>query len=111
MPLDKVKGEPIDGMPDDYIVVNISKWRNTPLMPQAAEAAADAFIAIGALLPVWFEEDDILVQEYPRSGQIAFLFQRRIRGETHYYPYVYELPKAAIKELVAEGLWTPPTEH
>lgn len=111
MAFDKTKGESIDGMPDDYVVVSVHKWRDTPLLPQAVEAAAEAFQQAGALLPVWIEEDDILVQEYPRTHQIAFLFQRRIRGEEHFYPYVYELPAEAIKELIVSGLWTTPTEH
>ena len=107
MPLNKDAGEHIDGLPGAYRVVPNQKWRESKLFDQAAEEAAKIFAAQGALLPIGFDDDEVLSQEYPSSNQLAFLFVKNIRGQEHFYPYVYALPVEMVAELAAIGRWKP----
>jgi len=111
MPLDKTKGETIEGLGEDYLIAPLSKWIDTPLVEMAAQHAAEAYIKAGALSPISFDEEDILIQEYYREAKVAVVFQRRVRGEEMLYPYVFELPHNLIAELVATGRWKAPTQN
>lgn len=99
------KGEKIQGLDGDFIVSPTSRWTDTPLFEDAAKQAAKSFQASGAMLPIDIRADDVLVQEYPASNKLCFLFVRRIRGHEHYYPYVYDLPPAMVAELKTIGRW------
>lgn len=107
MPLDKINGEKIEGLEGPYRVVKLEKWRFTPLFEQAAQAAADAFHKAGYPLIIGFDEGQILIQEYPRSRQLAMIFVMQIRGKEMLYPYVFALPDELIATLSASGLWQP----
>jgi len=111
MPLDKTKGEEIEGLGSAYVVAPLSKWIDTPLIEMAAQHAAEAYIKAGAMVPISFNEEDILIQEYYRDAKIAVVFQRRVRGEEMLYPYVFDLPHDLIAELVASGRWKSPTQN
>jgi len=99
------KGEKIAGLDGDFIVSPTSRWTDTPLFEDAALNAAKSFQASGALLPIDIKAEDCIVQEYPKSNKLLFLFVRRIRGQEHFYPYVYDLPPAMVAELRTIGRW------
>jgi len=104
MPLNP-KGELIDGLGQQFRVVPNAKWRETRLFEEAAKRAAAAFLKSGALWPIVFEDDDVLIQEYPAERRICVLFIRKIKGKDNLYPWVWELPDQAVKELKALGKW------
>ena len=96
MALDMCRGERIGDMGDDYIVVPVSKWRNTPWFEQAAISATVSFGKVGGkfvYLPnlphPFYRDEDVLVQEYrhpaaldcvPEEGCRAGLL-RTVRGD------------------------------
>lgn len=102
-------GEPIENLGGGYRVVPLAKWADTELWTQAAEAAAQAFVNSGALFPVQFT--DILVQEYPKTNKLCFLFEATVKGKPMFYPYVWSMKKDMIAEFVNTGRWQPHTEH
>jgi hypothetical protein len=106
MPLNREFGEEIEGMPADFVVSDISEWQQyDQLIKDAAKHAADVYVEAGAIMPVVFSADDILVQEYHSTGQVAFLFQRVVNGIEMFVPYVYDLPDDFIAELRTVGRW------
>jgi hypothetical protein len=112
MPLDRERGELIDGLGEKYVVAPLSKWEQTGMLDIAAQHAAKAFIAAGALRgKMRFSEGDVLVQEYHDQAKVAFVFQRRVAGNEMFVPYVFDLPKSMVKELVQQGMWDHPAEH
>lgn len=111
MALNKLIGEQVDGVHGPFRVVPNTKWRETPLFEQAANEAAMAFQRQGALLPITFDDDELVTQEYPRTRQLVMVFSKTIRQAEHYYPYVFDLPHSMIKELRANGRWENIEEH
>lgn len=111
MPLDKVKGEQIGGLGHVYRVVPAAKWRMTSLFESAATAAEEAFTRSGALAPITFDEEEVLVQEYPKAAKLAFVFCKRIRGNEHFYPFVFDLPPQMIADLIVTNKWEPYREQ
>lgn len=105
MALDRKKGEIIEGLGSQFRIVPNGKWRETKLFEEAATRAAAAFLKSGAMWPITFDEDDVLIQEYPADRKIAVLFVKKIRGQEALYPWVWELPDAAVQELAALGKW------
>jgi hypothetical protein len=101
--LDMINGELLGDLGSDYRVVPHEKWIDTNLFTEAGGRAAAAFVASGAIQPITFEQ--ILVQEYPDSGRVAFLFSRRISGKWHYAPVVLALAPHVIAELQMAGRW------
>lgn len=98
-------GEVIEGLGHQFRVVPNSKWRESRLFEEAANRAAAAFLKSGALWPITFDEHEVLVQEYPSDNKIVVLFSKKIRGREELYPWVWELPPQAVKELKALGKW------
>ena len=122
MPLDRTNGEVLDGLPASmHIVVaarelanlsNVltpytvkSKFRTIqkvrPVFDDAVAHALEAFKAAGALSPVRFDEDSVLVQVYPKDRKVAVIFQRTIAGKDHYLTRIYDLPPPVIESLLA----------
>lgn len=99
------KGEVIDGLGTQFRVVPNAKWRETRLFEEAANRAAAAFLKSGALWPISFEDAEVLIQEYPADNKICVLFAKKIKGKESLYPWVWELPEQAVKELKALGKW------
>lgn len=104
MPLNRVAGEPGD-LGNDFRIRPASAWTDTSLFDVACSAAAEAFNASGALSPIRFSADDVMVQEYPTQDKLEFLFVRRIAGQEHFYRYVFDLPPAMVSDLVNSGRW------
>ncbi len=105
MPLNRQTGELIGDLGPHYQIAPLDRWASTPLYAQAEKHAAEAFFAAGALAPLYFRDDDVLVQEYPSQRKLAFLFQRKIAGKEHFYPYVFDLPDDMVAQLRAIGKW------
>ncbi len=105
MPLDRIKGEVIDGLGHKYRVVPNGKWRDSQLFEEAAGRAARAFLKSGALWPVTFDDMEVITQEYPADHKIAIVFLKQVRGKETLYPWVWELPMPMVKELKALGKW------
>jgi len=103
--LDHNNGERIEGLPERYVVAPADRWTDSPLFADAVKHAVDAFMQAGALRPIFFGADDILVQEYPDTRQVAFIFARKIAGKPYYYPFVYDLPDDMVAQLKAVGRW------
>lgn len=108
MPLDQTKGEIIGDLGTNYFVAPFLRWAETPFFGQAYDHAIEAFTISGAILPIKITQDQVLIQEYPDSNKVAFLFQMRIKGKEHFYPYVYELPPAMVSSLRLVGRWGRP---
>ena len=122
MPLNRDHGEVLDGGPASLHVViepralaNLSnvlvpyvekkKFRKVqkvrPVFDDAVAHAIEAFKKIGALYPVRFDEDCVLVQVYPKDLKVSVTFQRLIAAQEHYVTRVYDLPKVVIEALLA----------
>lgn len=107
MPLDHVHGESIGTLGVGH-VVPINKWDDTAFFEMACSAAARAFKAKGAYLPIHFSEGDVLVMEYPHMDRLAFVFCRQVAGQEVYVPYVIKLTPPVISELVNANRWQRP---
>lgn len=128
MPLDHERGEP-NPLGLRHRVVSSSKYRDldnlrvpyemmtgkqfkSPVVvsrsiyEDAVERARSAFLEQGALVPIVFSEDAILVQEYPSEGMVEFIFARRIAGEEMFVRIPpYTLPPDLIGWLKATDRW------
>lgn len=129
MPLNHEIGERIEGLDDVFIVAPFAKYaeqtrlttiveetvgtkfkrkvkRARPIVAVAMKYAQGGFEKLG--LPRG-ADIDILVQEYPRTGQVAFLFCARHMGKDYYIapPAVFQLGEAQIADLTLRGLWQP----
>lgn len=104
MPLNP-NGEFIPELGDDYVVSSPSKWAASPFLDQAAKHAANVFAGVGALHPIKFMADDVLVQEYHSLGKLLFLFQCRVRGEEHFCHFTYDIPPDTAAQLALIGMW------
>lgn len=121
MPLDRRNGETLDGFDGSMHIVieprilaemnNLlteyqvrKKFRTTtgrrPIFDDAVARAIDCFAAAGALRPIRFTEDDVLVQVYPKERKAAVLFQRRIAGREFFFWYSYDIPEVVIGSLL-----------
>lgn len=105
MPLNHETGEHIEGLGIGS-VVPLSKWADTNLFEAAFEDAERAFIKSGAILPIAFDEREILVMEYPHQDRIVFLFCKHIAGTEKLYPAVIKLTPPLVAELVNMNRWT-----
>jgi|GEM_PF-5949568 len=103
--LDHENGEEIGDLGRPFIKVPLAKWADTNLWRQASDRARASFQAKGAMLPIVFNAQDVLVQEYPTRNTIAFLFCRRVAGEMLYVPVVLRLPPETVVELRLAGRW------
>lgn len=108
MAINRETGEIIGDLGTNYYVAPFSRWAETPLFAEAYYNAVDAFVSSGAILPVTIREDQVLVQEYPDKNKVAFLFQLRIKGKDHFYPYIYDLPGNMVASLRMTGRWGRP---
>jgi hypothetical protein len=109
MPLNHDLGEPIDGLGPVFRVVPNAKWRETSMFEQAATIAAEAFMDKGALLPITFDDREVLTQEH-MPNVLLFIFCKSIRGQEHFSVREFKMPDDMIRELKALGKWesSPP---
>lgn len=137
MPLDREHGEVFDGLsagphvviaarhlaalsnyrtefipPNAKFVTASMKKPSRPVYADAVAKAAEAFKAKGAMVPIRFDDEDVLVQVYPKDGMLAVTFQRSIAGVVHYTtPLAYPLPPPVLEALLAAAGKRVPAEH
>lgn len=104
--LNRVTGELIESLGPGHVVAPLSRWADTSLFEEAADRAAAVFHKAGAILPITWDEEDILVQEYPQLHKLAFIFARRIAGKARYHVAVIALPPSTVAELRMSGRWS-----
>lgn len=131
MPLDRTKGEILEGMGDVYRVVPPAKWReitrvttkykvesgsafkvlvekSRPIYEDAITLAREAFANAGALMPIIIDDSCILVQEYPEENRVAFIFSRTVAGTEMVFGRGYDLTPEEIGWLVTTNRWVRP---
>jgi len=127
MALNREKGEPLEGYDSVFRVVPAEKYqalpRLTTMVPrtvgikfkrkvmvavpiaEAAYAFAQAgFINVGAPRNVDLEYD-VMVQEYPRTNQVVFIFCATIKGQDQYVIAPFQLTNQQVAELVITSNW------
>lgn len=85
--------------------------KRRPLFDDAVAFAIDGFASAGALRPIRINEDDVLVQVYPRDLKVSVIFQRKIVHETYYVTRYYDLPRPIIQNLIANAGKSMPSAH
>jgi hypothetical protein len=89
---------------------SITKHR--PIFDDAVAYAIEGFAAAGAMRPIRFSEDSVLVQVYPKERKIAIVFQRAIAVEVKFVTRVYHgIPQSAIDSLLTNAGKKMPREH
>ena len=127
MPLNKITGEMIDGMDPIFRVVSAEKYKNKPrLTTTVREWTGKQFkTEIDVECPLWVAalghaqisyfnagarppfSYDVMCQEYPRTGEVAFLFCARVNGQEMFVPAVFALASQQVAELALSGDWQP----
>lgn len=119
-PLDHERGEVVGGLGDDYVVVPLAKWADTPLIDMAVKAAHKVFTrkATNTTIPALrYNEETILVQEYHAQDRIAVIIAAwgRQMGMRHwgwlYHTTTFKIEGTLKSQLVASGRWKPATRH
>lgn len=108
MPLDHDNGETIPELgPGFHVAKGKQKdyWKHTSLWDEACKDAARVFHIEGALLPVVFDDRQILVQEYPRDRKLVFIFCRPVAQRELFHIFTFDLPPEMIAELKVTGKW------
>ena len=124
MPLDKARGEVIEGYEGKpFIVLPVGLIADLnqvlvpyvkpgklgrkaqgvrPLFEDAMAKAAEAFAAKGLFTPVPHDESAILIQLYPHQRQLVFVVARMLHGQEHFTtPISYDLPPPVLNQIVA----------
>lgn len=58
-----------------------------------------------ARLPVDFEDQDVLIQEYDVQKKVVFIFCKKVSGEELIYPFTFDLADEVITELRMADRW------
>lgn len=122
-------GEVVEGMDNIFRVVPVSKWAEQtrmttivkrmrgkkfrrevdvelPIHQVAMEWIRDSFAISG--LPAG-SDIDLICQEYPRTGHLAYIAAAFIEGQPKYVPVPIKLGHEQIADLTLRGLWQPYT--
>ena len=126
MPLNHIVGEHISGMDAVHRVVPLKKYQDlTNLTTPVKELTGNNFkreifvdrpiwdAALGHAQIVFHQAGasrlgtsyDVVVQEYPRTGHVVFIFCAKINGEDHYVDAPFALAPEQIADLKVRGLW------
>lgn len=109
-PLNRERGELIEGLGLDYEVVPLSKWADTPMWDEACRMARRVYRKANVREPS-FDENTVIVQEYHGLNRLVFLFAawgRKMGMFTWgwmYWPCVIKLPVETVKQLELAGRW------
>jgi hypothetical protein len=103
--LDRVNGEVIGTLGRNYVIDPLWKWTDTAMWSEATKRAVAAFLKKGAILPISFDEQSVLIQVYPDQGRIAFVFARNVAGAQCYVPVVIVLGPNEVAQLKMAGRW------
>ena len=66
----------------------------------AVAGAIEAFAAQGAIRPIRFDEESVLVQVYPTEKKVAVVFQRMVAGKEYFFTRSYDLPQPVLESLL-----------
>lgn len=126
MPLNHISGERVEGMDAIWRIVPLAKYaeqtrltciveeettgkfkrkvrREKLIWDTAIEYAKRAFYSSGAKPgPLSY---DCMVQEYPRTGCVCFVFNAVIDGQEYYVTAPFQLTDQQIADLAARSLW------
>lgn len=126
MPLDHVNGERVEGMDLIYRVVPIEKYQQLPGLTTLVEKTTGSAFKNKKVecLPIWkaatdyaqiaFKNSgapagplhyDMLVQEYPATGRVCFVFCAKIFGVEMYVQAPFQLTDEQIAEMKVIGEW------
>lgn len=128
MPLNHSSGEIVEGMDSVFRVVPVTKYQqqerlttvvkrmtsgkfkrlrdvSVPIFQAAWEHAQAAFANSGA--PAGKMEVDIIAQEYPRTGQVCFVFAGSVFGHEMFVTAPFQLSHEQIADLTLRDLWQP----
>jgi len=135
MPLDRENGEVLNGLKASVhvaipsrLLAALTRYRceyqgkrkfyaasqkkpTRPVFDDAVANAIEAFAAKGALRPIRFNDEDVVVQVYPKDLKVAVIFQRSIAGTVYYAPSYYDLPKPVLDALLEAAGKRVPSEH
>lgn len=120
MPLDRQKGEELDGLDGEHIVIDyrhlaslsnvVTEYqvphpfkrivRKRPIFDDALAVAGECFAEAGALIPVVMDESQILAQLYPEEMKVAIIVGRTIAGEERYVVRCYDVPSSVMDTLL-----------
>lgn len=111
--LNREQGEHLEGLGGGHKVVPADKWKDTPFWAIANVQAAQEMAKAGALLPIVFGEDGVLVQEYEHNSPpcLVFIFCRAIAGEPAYSIQKFEISQPMMVALRDAGLWSQEKHH
>lgn len=113
-PFDTTFGEEIGNLGDDYVVVPVSRWADTPLIDQAYSVARKVFRRRATNINVVNEQwtaDNVLVQEYRRQDRIAVVFAHWARQMGMrkwawlYHTTVFKIEGDLKRSLILAGRW------
>lgn len=130
MPLNRVSGETVEGMDAIFRVVPLSKYaEQTRLTTIVKEMRGKKFRReVDVEKPIWeaalnhaqrcFYNSgakagalsyDCIVQEYPRTSIVCFIFETTIDGMNMLVPAPFRLGPEQIADLTVRNLWQPYT--
>jgi hypothetical protein len=116
MALNRETGEIIQGLGHMFRVVPTDKWATTqygaPHFLAAHEHATQAFkSSIGKFCnpgeKIQLSRDNVVVQEYPLLGKVAYVFELKLASmtEEHVVAYVCDIDPRLLEALRLSGEW------
>lgn len=130
MPLNREKGEILEGYDPIFRVVPPEKYQEqTRLTTTVKEMRGTKFRRkVNVTRPIWEAAlrhaqlcfynagadpgalaYDCIVQEYPRTGMVIFIFNATVLGEEKYVVAPFALGHEQIADLTVRNLWQPYT--
>lgn len=101
----RTKGERVGDLGDNYYVAEIEHWIMTPVFEAAIKNGVKQMLNRGAIMPVQFDIEDILIQVYPEDKKVAFVFARKINKVPYLAPCAFDLSDEIIAHLKQVGAW------
>jgi len=111
MGLNRALGELQSHFTGRHRIVPTEKWMDTELGAQVWFLAQSSFGQAGAILPVHFNDDEILVQEYPDHPGIIFFFCKRVAGRERYFSVPIAFQAETLGDLKTAGKWDDPPKN
>lgn len=108
MGFNRIMGELTDHFKGQHRIVPTAKWMDSELGAQVWLLAQKSFAQVGGILPIHFDDDEMLVQEYPDHPGIIFFFCKRIAGRERYFSVPITFSPGTLADLKASGRWEDP---
>jgi len=109
MGLNHKTGEYLEGLGARFVVATAeqkAKWAGSPFMDGARDHAAQQFFEAGYRGKWRVTNDDFMVQVYPDSYKVVFLFICRVNGREMISHYTWDFSRdmRAVQHLRASGM-------